>query len=447
MLDDFIIENRETIIARARARVATRAVPTPTEVELRNGIPIFLDQLGDALRLAKSSAEVDHDQLDRSAGRHGVDLFRMGLTVGQVVHDYGDVCQVITELAVQEAAPISGEEFRTLNLCLDDAIAGAVTEYARQRERSIEAEGTERLGVLTHEMRNLLNTAMLSFESIKSGRVAVAGSTGMILGRSLIRLRHLIDLTLVDVRLDAGITRLELVSVADLIAEVEIGATMQAEARGINFKVASIEPVVTVEVDRHILIGAVSNLLQNAFKFTRKGSSVSLIVHATADRVLFDVEDECGGLPPGKTETLFVPFEQRGQRGRTRALDLPQGGQGKRRGDKGSRPPWQRMRLHDRPTKEAASPPLGRRRWSNWIDSARAGCNAQRLAQLNRRRGVAQASRNATAATECLTAERARRWDGRAGGRRRRRFLRESAAVAKRPGVPLRRGEDVPLAS
>lgn len=141
MLDDFILTNRDTIVARTQARVALRTVPTPTEVELKHGIPMFLDQLGDALRLAKASSKVDHEQLQKAAGLHGGDLLRMGLTIGQVVHDYGDVCQVITQLAVQEGAPISGEEFRTLNLCLDDAIAGAVTEYARQRELNIVAEG------------------------------------------------------------------------------------------------------------------------------------------------------------------------------------------------------------------------------------------------------------------------------------------------------------------
>jgi signal transduction histidine kinase len=125
-------------------------------------------------------------------------------------------------------------------------------------------------------------------------------------------LRDLLDRSLVDVRLDAGVDRLELISVADFIAEVEIGATMQAQARGVTFKLVSVEPAVTVEGDRQILIAAVSNLLQNAFKFTRQGSSVSLTVHATPERVLFDIEDECGGLPPGETERLFLPFEQRG---------------------------------------------------------------------------------------------------------------------------------------
>jgi hypothetical protein len=49
------------------------------------------------------------------------------------VHDYGDVCQAITELALAINAPISTDDFRMLNRCLDDAIAGAVTQYTRER--------------------------------------------------------------------------------------------------------------------------------------------------------------------------------------------------------------------------------------------------------------------------------------------------------------------------
>jgi len=65
---------------------------------------------------------------------------------------------------------------------------------------------------------------------------------------------------------------------------------------------------VTIDGDRPILVAAVSNLLQNAFKFSRKGGGVSLRTQVTAERVLFDIQDECGGLPAGKVEELFAPF-------------------------------------------------------------------------------------------------------------------------------------------
>jgi len=153
----------------------------------------------------------------------------MGLTVGQVVHGYGDVCQVVTELAVQQKVPISSEDFRLMNLCLDDAIAGAVTEYARQRENAVEDRGTERLGVLAHETRNLLNAGTLAFRHIKSGSVGVDGSTGAVLDRCLTGLSELVDRSLADVRLDAGIERLERISVADFLEDVERSKT-NAEA-------------------------------------------------------------------------------------------------------------------------------------------------------------------------------------------------------------------------
>jgi signal transduction histidine kinase len=312
MLDDFLTSHRDTIIVRTQARVALRPSPRPTAEELANGIPMFLEQLGLALTQARASAAVDHAQIDKSAGRHGHALFRLGLTVGQVVHDYGDVCQVVTELALEQGVPITGEEFRTLNLCLDDAIAGAVTEYSRQRELAIADLGTERLGFLAHDMRNLINTAMLSFESIKAGRVGIGGSTSILLGRSLMRLHEVIDRSLAAVRLEAGIEHLERISVADFIEEVEIGGTMQAEAHGLHLTVESVDRTLTIDGDRQVLAGAVSNLLQNAFKFTRENGKVTLTARSTPDRVLIEVEDECGGLPPGNPEDLFRPFEQRG---------------------------------------------------------------------------------------------------------------------------------------
>jgi signal transduction histidine kinase len=312
VLDEFVIANRYAIIARAQARVATRTEPKPTSAEMKNGIPVFLDQLGDALRLAKSSDDVTHDDLRKTATRHGADLFRIGLTVAQVVRDYGDVCQAITELAVEQRAPIPPDEFRTLNLCLDDAVAAAVTEYAEHGNRAHEHDGTERLGILAHELRNYLSTAMLSFESIKSGQVPPGGSTGLMLGRSLMGLRDLVDRSLAEVRLDAGIKRLQPISVAAFVEEMEISAMLQSQSRAIRFTVTTVDATVTVDGDRQILASAISNLIQNAFKFTPAGGHVSLTARATHDRVFFDVADECGGLPPGRLEELFLPFEQRG---------------------------------------------------------------------------------------------------------------------------------------
>src|SRR6185503_16077479 len=96
--------------------------------------------------------------IGRAATLHGTELLRLGYTVDQVVHHYGDVCQAITELAVREHAHIHTDEFRTLNRCLDEAIADAVTAFADERENAILQESTNlhlRLGKLADDHKKL----------------------------------------------------------------------------------------------------------------------------------------------------------------------------------------------------------------------------------------------------------------------------------------------------
>jgi signal transduction histidine kinase len=316
MLHEFLTLHRDEIIARTRQKVATRAAPRPTEAELEHGVPLFLSQLTDTLRREQQTpARPTSGEMAQSALRHGGELRQAGFTVAQVVHDYGDVCQAVTELAIELDVSISADEFRTLNRCLDEAIAQAVTEYARQRELSLSDRGTERLGFFAHELRNLLANAMLAFEVLKSGTVGIRGSTGMVLGRNLIALRDLIDRSLAAVRLEAGLQRRERVPLAELMEEVELAAAIEAKARGLGLTVTSVEPGNAIDVDRQLIAAALANLLQNAFKFSRPNGHVVLRTDtATATgRVLIEVEDECGGLPQGNAEGLFRPFEQRGK--------------------------------------------------------------------------------------------------------------------------------------
>jgi len=235
--------------------------------------------------------------------------------VSQVVHDYGDICQSITDLAVETSAPISTGEFRTFNRCLDDAIAGAVTEFGRgKNESGIEdetARGSERLGFLAHELRNLTNTATLAFAVLKTGNVGVGGSTGAVIDRSLAAMGALITRSLAEVRLTQGVHNREPIEVADFIDAIAKSATLEADSKGIGLAVHPVESGLTIVADRQVLAAVVMNLLQNGFKFTRPGTTVTLRVGASAERVLIEVHDECGGLPVGAVDELFRPFDQR----------------------------------------------------------------------------------------------------------------------------------------
>jgi signal transduction histidine kinase len=309
MLCEFITLNREEIIRRCRGKVAARSSPAPTPAEIDHGVPLFLDQLVDALGRGFSASQ----EISDSALLHGHDLLRQGFTVSQVVHDYGDVCQSITELAVETNAAISTDDFRVLNGCLDNAIAGAVTEFGREQSRSIANmdPAHEPNAFLAHELRNLLNTAVIAFELVKSGNVGVSGSTGTVLHRSLVGACELVGRSLAETRVTKGIQNPERFLVAGFIEELAPAAMLAANASGITLTVPPIEDGVAVEADRQVIAAVVMNVLQNAFKFTRPHTTVTLRVGASAERVLFEVQDECGGLPSGDVDELFHPFEQR----------------------------------------------------------------------------------------------------------------------------------------
>jgi signal transduction histidine kinase len=312
MLYEFVSDNREEILTRARARVASRHESTVASFESTRGLPAFLDQLGDALRRASSNQTVDHAKLEATAGKLGDDLFREGVTVSQVVNGYGDLCQVITGLATEQTAAIEVAEFQTLNLCLDEATAGAVEAFSRQRERAITEDGAERLGVLVHEMRNLLNGVMLAFRLIKTGAVSASGNTSAGLDQNLTRMQRLIDHSFADVRIDAGLHALERTPLYEIFDEVEIGTAMVAQTMGLKFVVTPVDRGVDVNADGQLLTAAIANLLHNAVKFTRAGTTVRLRAIVAPTRVLIEVEDECGGLPVEKAETLLRPFVRKG---------------------------------------------------------------------------------------------------------------------------------------
>jgi signal transduction histidine kinase len=329
MLHEFLTANHADLIDRCRRKVAQRSAPRVTDVELAHGIPLFLDQMIKTLRVEQTSDPMLSrkvsgpsggggaflSEIGASATLHGRELLRNGFTVEQVVHDYGDLCQAITDLAFESGTPIATDEFRTLNRCIDNGIAEAVTEYSYQRssliaDRSARALN-ERLGILAHELRNLIHTATLAVTAIKKGNVGIGGATGAVLDRSLIGLRSLIDRSLAEVRLTAGMPGQQRpIPLVDFVVEVEVSAALEAGAHGCKLAVFDVDPRLAVDGDRDMLLAAVGNLLQNAFKFTQAHTEVSLRVHAVADRILIEVEDHCGGLPPGVAEDLFQPFRQ-----------------------------------------------------------------------------------------------------------------------------------------
>jgi hypothetical protein len=178
-LGAFIAVHRDELIRRCKLTASKAGGPRSGDTKLDRGVPLFLDQLIGELKRGPTGVTA----IRGAAVEHGRELLAQGFSVGQVVHAYGDICQSVTNLAVELSAPISTDDFRTLNRCLDDAIASAVTEFSREQD-------VGRLG-MTHQLRILSETAITAFEVLQEGNVGVGGSTGALVHRSLIAIRAL----------------------------------------------------------------------------------------------------------------------------------------------------------------------------------------------------------------------------------------------------------------
>jgi signal transduction histidine kinase len=316
MLHEFITSYRDAIVARTREKLTDRPWPQVSTSELEHGVPLFLTQLAETLRWETTGTPFSHDAIAASAANHGRELRTLGFNVSQVVHDYGDICQAITELAVEQQLPITAEEFHTLNRCLDTAIAQAVTEHARITAESRSDEELERSAYMGHELRDIVNTALLAFHTLRRGTVAINGSTGTVLGRSLMSLRDLVDTNVSESRMAANIERSERLQVAGFLGDIAVSATLHAEFRGVQFAIETVDPRLAVNADPQLLGSAVGNLLNNAFKYTPIGGRVALRALRDAGRVRIEIEDECGGIPDSAGDP-FRPFTERRGRDRT----------------------------------------------------------------------------------------------------------------------------------
>ena len=219
MLHEFLDSHRTELIGRCRV---VAGQPAPTGTPAAHGIPLFLDQLIRTLRVEQKSGalrnrvdragavrraggdtvQTDTSEIGVTAMQYGLELSKRGVTIDQVVHDYGDLCQAITGLAGETRTAIDVGEFKTLNRCLDDAIAGAVTEFCYQQDSALADQNMqasdERVRTLLHELQGHVQAATLAIGAVEAGIVGSKGATGAILDLSLAAMRTLIERSLAD---------------------------------------------------------------------------------------------------------------------------------------------------------------------------------------------------------------------------------------------------------
>ena len=311
MLHDFLSRFREEILATTTARIACSAGARRSLEDLEDQLPAFYEVLIGAFRKDAGLPVKMPAALAETASLHGEQRQRAGFAVSQVVHDYGSLCNTILEVASITGQSLSLREFQLLNHVLDQGMAEGVRRFEKEHDACIEYGAAERLGFLAHEMRNALHSASLAFQALRKGQVPPGGRIGDVIERSHIRLRDLLAVLIAQVRVGAGQPprreqmRLKL-AVDDAVALVLPEATRKG---------SSISPAVdedlTAGADPTLLISMLTNLLQNAIKYSPPDATVLLRGLRKPDGgIAIEVEDRCGGLGEQTIAALFKPFAQ-----------------------------------------------------------------------------------------------------------------------------------------
>jgi signal transduction histidine kinase len=314
-LGNFIGSEREHITQRWTDQLfATTASESLSREAVIDRLGEFLDELSEALRREQRFPQhTDTTITSPTATGHGKQRFELGYDIATVIREYGTLRDVLFQLLDERGVTPSALELRVLSKYLHSAIADAATQYALERDEQLREQASQHMSFLAHELRNPLASARLALATLERQGLLPKARHVEIINRSLGQVSDLIDDALTEIRLrSVRPSQLEPVDVAELLRQLTDESAVDAETRGLQLKIEA-PAGLRVIADRKMLHSALSNLVRNAVKFSREGGSIRVRARESAKRVLLEVEDECGGLPDGKVQSLFDPFVQVGK--------------------------------------------------------------------------------------------------------------------------------------
>jgi signal transduction histidine kinase len=313
-LADFIEARREEITQEWVEQLFATDVPPSLEREdVINNLRDYLNELVRGLREDLGLHQHTHTAVPSTFAKgHGRQRFGLGYDIGSLAREYGLLRDVVFQLLEEHGVTPSLRELRVFSKYLINAIADAVSQYALERDEELRQMASRHMSFMAHELRNPLASARLAFEMLEKGKPA-RSRPSQLLERSLLRLNELIDNSLVEARLRAmPAPNREPVELAELLHTIAEESGAELEARELQLRVEAPKGLM-IRADRKLLYSLLSNLVRNAVKFTREGGTIHLRARLSGNRAIVDVEDECGGLPDNRMQTLFDPFVQVGK--------------------------------------------------------------------------------------------------------------------------------------
>jgi signal transduction histidine kinase len=315
-LADLIEYRRDEIARRLTDRLYRTTVPeSVNRSDVVDSLGEFLVDLAARIRdSCRPAGATTPPPPNITAAEHAKQRFGMGYDIGAVVREYAALRDVIWEMAEEIGIPMRAQELSAFSRHLISGIADAASRYAHERDARLRQEAAKHVGFLAHELRNPLGSMRVAFNLLKRKGALAPGRATDIMERSMSRLAERIDNALIEVRLLSGpAIRRERVELPQLLQEIVDESAPEAESRAQRLRLELGEGQLVAHVDQNLLASALTNLVRNAVKFTPDAGTIHVRAKQGDGRLLIEVEDECGGLPPGAVQKLFDPFVQAGK--------------------------------------------------------------------------------------------------------------------------------------
>lgn len=216
------------------------------------------------------------------------------------------VVQMVSAVAREPGGTIMNCRSTFMDITEQKRAEGALRLAVQMRE--------EFLAIVSHDLRNPLNSILLASEILQDAPTLDATSYGKVkliqgaatrMGRML---SDLLDLS----SMDAGHLSMERKpeSVDSLLAATVETASPSAAQKDIRLETILDEPGLVAYCDRERILQVLMNLVGNAVKFSRPNSRVCVEARRTLDEIEFAVRDFGQGIPKSQLDHIFDPYWQ-----------------------------------------------------------------------------------------------------------------------------------------